>query len=84
MVGATVITTSTTSCHYLANGFRLACSPLLLFQILKTKKALVETRFGTATVLAYPAKSCLVGKGKEKGTELRAPKRFVEVSWSPF
>lgn len=39
----------------------------------------METRFGTATVLAYPARNCLIEKGKDRGMELRAPKRFVEV-----
>lgn len=53
-------------------------------QILKTKGAVVETRFGTASVLKYPAKPCLSAIVEHKGTALRDAMRFVEVRASSY
>ena len=39
----------------------------------------METRFGTASVLRYPAIICLSERGEGKGSALRDPKRTVEV-----
>lgn len=39
----------------------------------------METRYGTASVVAYPARSCLSAKGEDKGMALRDAALFVEV-----
>lgn len=48
-------------------------------QILGNVGSTVETRFGTASVLRYPATVCLSERGTDKGSALRDAKRIVEV-----
>eukprot|EP00903_Cladosiphon_okamuranus_P009107 g8702.t2 len=52
------------------------------FKILGKAGSTVETRFGTASVLRYPARGCLSERGKDKGSALRDAKRTVEVQWN--
>lgn len=49
-------------------------------QILGKAGSTVETRFGTASVLRYPARVCLSERTVDKGSALRDAKRTVEVS----
>lgn len=61
----------------------VATSPTIIIiivaQILGVKGSVLETRFGTASVLRYPASACLSELGEDKGTALRNEQRTVEV-----
>ncbi|CAM9116310.1 unnamed protein product [Ectocarpus sp. 4 AP-2014] len=51
------------------------------FKILGKAGSTIETRFGTASVLRYPARVCLSEGAVDTASALRDAKRTVEVQW---